>query len=183
MRVLELCCGLGGWSKPFAELGHDCTGVDIQDFAKDYPGKFIQADLFDWEPTEDYDVVLCSPLCSEFSIAKKWGQGTQNESKGLNLVWRCFYLVDKIKPKYWALENVKGLAEFLPPPRQIIKYGSRHKQGKAAYLWGNFPLIGFLDGHFKWDYRKGDNCKKIRGLIPYPIAKAMCKVTDSRKCN
>ena len=51
-KVLELFCGHGGWSKPFAELGYDCTGIDLADFSKSYLGKFIQADIFDYEPKE-----------------------------------------------------------------------------------------------------------------------------------
>ena len=39
MKVLELFCGLGGWSKAFVEAGHDCTGIDIKKLG--YPYKFI----------------------------------------------------------------------------------------------------------------------------------------------
>ena len=59
MKVLELFCGRGGLSKPWVALGHDVTGIDIKDFG--YPGKFIKADLLDWEPNQDYDIVLASP--------------------------------------------------------------------------------------------------------------------------
>ena len=43
MRVLELFCGLGGWSKPWIESGHDVTGIDIKDYG--YPARFIKADI------------------------------------------------------------------------------------------------------------------------------------------
>ena len=98
MKVLDLFCGLGGWSRAFAEAGHDCTGIDIKNIG--YPYRFIQADLNDWKPDQHYDVILASPPCIEFSQAKKWGQGTQDERIGLDLIYRTFYLIELIKPKY-----------------------------------------------------------------------------------
>ena len=169
MKVLDLFCGLGGWSKAFAEAGHDCTGIDHINLG--YPYRFIKADLNDWKPDRHYDVILASPPCTEFSIAKKWGYGNQDERIGLDLIWKTFALIEKIKPKYYVVENVKGLAEFLPKPADIIKY-NRHKDGKAAYLWSNIGKLGFLCSTI--NYRK-DECKNhaSRALIPYPLSKAV----------
>jgi len=171
MKVLELFCGLGGWSKPWIEAGHDVTGIDIKDLG--YPGKFIKADLFDWEPKEKYDIVLASPPCTEFSIAKKWGWGTQDERQGLDLIYRTFYLISKIKPKYFIIENVKGLAEFLPPPKDIVRYG-RNKQTKAAYLWTNIEKLGMLPPMTSYTKHDDKKCtKSMRGLIPKELSKAV----------
>lgn len=171
MKVLELFCGMGGWSKGFAELGHECTGVDIKYL--DYPYRFIKADIFDWEPDQQYDVVLASPPCTEFSIAKKWGIGNQDERQGLDLVWRTFHLIEKIKPRYWVLENVKYLAEFLGEPNDKIRY-IRHSGGKWAYLWGNFPKLGFMPEMLSYTKHDDINGNKhsLRGLIPIQISRA-----------
>ena len=142
MKVLDLFCGLGGWSRAFAEAGHDCTGIDIKNIG--YPYRFIQADLNDWIPDQHYDVVLASPPCTEFSIAKKWGWGTQDERVGLDLIYRTFYLIQEIKPKYYVIENVKGLSEFIDKPNDIVRYG-RSSHRKAAYLWSNIGKLGMLE--------------------------------------
>ena len=119
MKILELFCGLGGWSKGFHDIFPDAEfyGVDIKDFG--YPYNFIKADLNDWEPDQEYDIVLASPPCTEFCQWKRnTGYWHYSERIGLDLVYRTFYLIEKIKPKFWVLENVWGLGDFLPPPRE-----------------------------------------------------------------
>ena len=173
LKILELFCGLGGWSKGFHDIFPDAEfyGIDIKDFG--YPYNFIKADLNDWEPDQEYDIVLASPPCTEFSIAKKWGWGTQDERIGLDLIWRAFYLIEKIKPKFWIIENVKGLADFLPEPDEIVAY-NRYKQGKSAYLWSNIGKLGFLDNMI--DYKINMNgSKSLRALIPLPLARECAK--------
>jgi len=179
MKVLELFCGHGGWSKPWIEAGHTVTGIDLNDFSKEYPGKFIQTDIFDWKPKEHYDIILASPPCTEFSIAKKFAWGTQDERQGLDLIWRCYYLIDLIKPKYFVIENVKGLNEFLANRRENIPYG-RHCNIKSASLWGNYPTMGFFEtsiNHITADELiKTCSIKEKSaklGIIPYALAKAM----------
>ena len=170
MKVLDLFCGLGGWSKAFAEAGHDCTGIDIKNHG--YPGKFIKNDILDWEPDQDYDIILASPPCTEFSIAKKYGYGTQVEHSALDLVFRAFYLIQLIKPKYWLIENVKGLAEFLPPPQEMVRYGRRSTH-KTACLWSNIGKLGMLESTISYNTDKFSGGDPRRSLIPYPLSKAV----------
>ena len=145
MKILDLFCGTGGWSKGFKDIFPDAEfyGVDVKEM--NYPFNFIKADLQDWEPKsgQHYDIILASPPCTNFSQAVRQWTGKANESKGLEMVYRVFYLVEKIKPKFWIMENVKGLAEFLPPPMEIVRYGRDGKR-KSAYLWGNTGKIGLF---------------------------------------
>lgn len=171
-KILELFCGLGGWSKGFAELGYHCTGIDIKNLG--YPYNFIKADLYDWEPKEPYDIVLASPPCTEFSVLKNVNHGNADERMGLDLVYRTFELIDKIKPKYYVIENVPGLGKFLPKPRDIVRYG-RTKPHKEAWLWGNFPPLPMLESsiyHRHSDYSGND---PRRGLIPIQLSRAMAQ--------
>jgi len=200
LKVLDLFCGLGGWSKGFKDIFPEAEyyGIDLLNLG--YPFNFIQADLNDWTPDQYYDIVLASPPCTEFSIAKKWGYGTQDERMGLDLVYRTFSLIQEIKPKYYVVENVKGLTEFLPQPDDIVKY-NRHKNGKSACLWSNIGRIGFLENlieyrsesshknkkyrklnpNYKPNIRKKSTCKTKaeRALIPLPLSHAVAKKIQS----
>lgn len=182
MKVLDLFCGLGGWSKPWIEAGHECTGIDLYDFR--YPARFIKADLMDWKPDQKYDVILASPPCGEFSIIKQISpKHIWSERKGLLLVWRAFDLIQQIKPKWWIVENVKGLAKFLPPANQVIRYG-KAKSSKEAHLWTNIPKLGFFTEQIEykvdwtapgWKQLKNPN----RGEIPQALAKAVLGVCNN----
>jgi len=172
LKVLDLFCGLGGWSKAFHDAGHECTGIDIKNIG--YPYRFIKADLNDWKPDQHYDIILASPPCTQFSkVVQRW-TGKCNESKGLELVFRTFALIQEMKPKYWVIENVKGLAEFIDKPNDIVRYGhSVHT--KSAYLWSNIGKLGFL----KQMIVKKTNRKTFKSgdpelaKIPYPLSEAV----------
>jgi len=180
MKVLDLFCGLGGWSIPFIEAGYDCTGVDIKNIG--YPGNnFIQADLNDWISDQHYDIILASPPCTQFSkVVQRW-TGKCNESKGLELVFRTFALIQDIKPKFWVIENVKGLSEFIDEPNDIVRYGkSAHR--KAAYLWTNIGKLGMLDSMIikktnRKTFKSGD---PELAKIPYELSYAVMKKTQEQ---
>ena len=79
-----------------------------------------------------------------------------------------------MKPKYWVIENVKGLAEFIDKPNDIVRYGySVHT--KSAYLWSNIGKLGFL----KQMIVKKTNRKTFKSgdpelaKIPYPLSEAV----------
>lgn len=183
MKCVELFCGRGGWSKGMYDVFRDkCLfyGIDTRDF--NYPFRFIKADILDWEPDQDYDIVLASPPCSEFSEIKRNCAIPYDERQGLDLVYRTFALIEQIKPKFWVLENVKGLTEFLGPEKEMVRYGKKSR--KAAYLYGNFPELGFFDESIEfdstiWHDKKisgWEQCKTgIRGEIPIALARQLAK--------
>jgi len=184
MKVLDLFCGQGGWSRAFAEAGHECTGIDMRNLG--YPYRFIKTDLLDWDPDQHYDVVLASPPCNHFSKVNQNWNGKNNNTKGLDLVWRAFALIAQIKPKYWVIENVKGLSEFIDKPDDIVRYG-KTKSYKEAYLWTNLGKLGFFDqmtnkktnrNTFKRPGGSRTLHNDIGGtsslaVIPYPLSKAV----------
>ena len=63
-RVLELACGTGWWTKELARHSSEVTAVDASSEALEVArtrapaARFVQADLFDWEPDGRYDVIF-----------------------------------------------------------------------------------------------------------------------------
>ncbi|MBP8532694.1 trans-aconitate 2-methyltransferase [Streptomyces sp. MK37H] len=64
--VLELACGTGQWTSLLAARAHSVTAVDavaeVLDFARARTGlstvRFLEADLFTWQPPRRYDTVF-----------------------------------------------------------------------------------------------------------------------------
>ena len=137
LKLLDLCCGMGGWSIGFYRAGFDCTGVDTIDIG--YPYRLIRADVRSWSPSGGVDVVTASPPCTEFSsltrLAIARGQrGPRDINAGLEIVKGCIRIIEEVKPKFWILENVAGSEEY------IVPLLGKHKIKRGPWrLWGDFP--------------------------------------------
>jgi len=65
-QILELACGTGTWTRALLPLGHELTAIDASPemlaLARQKVGnavvQFQQADLFQWQPTQQYDLVF-----------------------------------------------------------------------------------------------------------------------------
>lgn len=135
--LLDLCCGMGGWSIGFYRAGFSCTGVDVLDLA--YPYELVLADVREWSPSKRYDVVAGGPPCTEFSqltrLAIGRGQrGPRDVAAGVELVKACIRIIEEVQPKFWILENVRGSEEHIIP----LLGKPKLKRGPWL-LWGNFP--------------------------------------------
>lgn len=179
LECLELCCGSGSFSDYMKKKGAKCTGIDIKNIG--YKHRFIKADILDWKPDRHYDIIQASPPCSNFSQVNMNWNGKNNAMKGLDLVYRVFYLINEIKPAYYIIENVEGLARFLPPPNDIIKLGTRPNAKKMAF-WHNLGHLGLIE-HFerktsRTSFKSG--CDEV-GRIPEPILTAFASKFKIRK--
>ena len=135
--LLDLCCGMGGWSIGFHRAGFECTGIDTLDLA--YPYDLILADVRDWTPETKYDVVVASPPCTEFSqltrLAISRGQRGPTDIKGaMNLVKACVRIIEEAKPRFWILENVFGAVDHIS---EVL--GRPVLVRRPWFLWGKFP--------------------------------------------
>ena len=154
--VLDLFCGLGGFSQAFEESDRwHVTTVDIE--ARFEPD--ICADVFDLRPSDfdrAFDVVLASPPCTYFSTIRNvtkggdpaWNDGdpATNESRdALALVHHTVGLIHGLAPTYWVMENPRGmLRTYYREPTATVwycQYG--HETAKPTDLWGDHPPMQY----------------------------------------
>jgi len=184
MKVLDLFCGRGGWSKPFIEDGDEVWGIDIKDYG--YPGKLIQSDIreLDGYGFSDMDLIIGSPPCAEFSIAKhftefRYPHIKRDIAKGLELVGAFERFVKEAQPRFYAMENVSQMRRYYAKPAQwhfMISAG-----GKRC-LWTNIPIPLSPEYRFRRRLRDmtgwwPDRAKKAE--IPYPIARFIADTVKS----
>lgn len=118
MKVLDLFCGCGGFSKGFEDAGHQIKyAIDNwkgckETFEYNHPNtEFLLKDISKIDPMNysDVGIIIGSPPCQQFSVANN----NPNPDKGMELVEVYFRWIKKIKPKYWIMENVPQIKSFL----------------------------------------------------------------------
>lgn len=120
VRAIDLYAGIGGWS-----LGLRLAGVDVvasyewwqpavDTHNGNHGGEIRPTDVrklrLEDLPT-DIELVVGSPPCTEFSYSNRGGGGDLEE--GLKDLIRFLEVVEHLKPKFWALENVPRVAQVL----------------------------------------------------------------------
>jgi len=109
MKVLSLYCGAGGMDEGLKQAGLkttlaiDCEKDCIKTIKLNHDCETLCCKIEDIESFDDYDVIVGGPPCPEFSN----GNPKRNyDAKQINLFWE---IVDKIKPKFWLMENVMNV--------------------------------------------------------------------------
>lgn len=144
LRVLDLFTGLGGFSEAFRDRGHEVVTLDIEQEFKPLVCADIRKVEFPSLPPLDrgFDVVLASPPCEMFSLARAWhGWPPEKVAEALGVVAATFKLIAQIRPRYWVVENPRGfLRKYIGRPKETIflcSYGLEFK--KPTDLWGKYP--------------------------------------------
>lgn len=149
MKVLDLFCGLKGWSEPFLERGHEVVTLDMNPrFNAD-----IQRDILTVTADElpVVDVILASPPCEGFSvmqIGRNWNKDhspkTDKARTAEAIVVATIELIKQLKPKFYVIENPRAKLRKMPFMQMMemrtvtyCKYGERRM--KPTDLWGGFP--------------------------------------------
>ncbi len=115
MKTLELFAGTGSFSKVAKARGHSIFRVEIdrQFEAEQYEN------ILNIIPTKEYhnlDILWASPPCTCFSVASIGSSWIGNyhtkrveTALGMAYVLKTLELIKKLKPKYWFIENPRGV--------------------------------------------------------------------------
>lgn len=190
MRVLDLFSGLGGFSEAFVLAGDEVCRVENNPLLAEVPYTSMDDVLnvrdrlvrYQEEgiPMREYDILLASPPCHEFSLAFSAPQAQASRTgefedydPDMTLVQAVLDIIKITKPKYWIIENVRGSI------RHFAKIGLEPRIINDAYVfYGNFPKFGHVEIPSKAD--KDTNSRdplrsNRRALIPLPLSMAIRK--------
>lgn len=119
-KVIDYFSGPGGLSEGFREAGYDVIlGTDYDEnsaetFKTNHPNsEYIKEDISNLDPqkvldkvkVQEIDVIIGGPPCQGFSIA-----GERKEDDERNHLFKDFARhIERIKPRFFVMENVKGL--------------------------------------------------------------------------
>lgn len=145
MRAIDLYAGIGGWSLGLKLAGFDVVASyewwqpAIDTHNGNHCGTLEPVDIRKLR-LEDLpkaiDLVVGSPPCTEFSYANRGGSG--DIAEGLKDLVKFFEVVDYLKPRLWAMENVPRVAE-------VIRKGME-QPGHALYRFRHLsPQVDIFD--------------------------------------
>ncbi|WP_181169927.1 DNA (cytosine-5-)-methyltransferase [Mesorhizobium sp. B2-4-2] len=132
LRAIDLYSGVGGWS-----LGLRLAGIEVVASYErwgpanetNFKNNLHQAQTVDIrrlsfdDLPKNIDIVVGSPPCTQFSFSNRGGSG--NLDDGLEDIIRFLSVVDHIRPKVWAMENVPRVASIIE--KELKEGGRLHK--------------------------------------------------------
>lgn len=170
LRAIDLYAGIGGWS-----LGLRLAGVDVvasyewwrpavDTHNGNHGGDLTQTDIRKLRLEElprNIDLVVGSPPCTEFSYSNRGGGGNLDE--GLKDLIAFLEIVNHLKPRFWALENVPRVAGVLARGLE----DKNHPLFRFRHLKPRIEVIDFSDYGAPQSRRR---C--IAGNIPFELIEA-----------
>ena len=136
--ILDLCGGMGAWSKPYKEAGYDVRLITLPDY-----------DVRTYMPPDNVYGILAAPPCTKFSKATWYIKKKDRDFKlGMLVVRACLNIIWAVQEngaplQFWALENPMGyLNRFLGHPVYYFQpwwFGEKSFLAtKRTYIWGYF---------------------------------------------
>lgn len=194
MKIIEFYCGTKSFSRVAEREGHQVFTIDFNPkFKPDMVTDMLYFDVKmlpkEWRKP---DMIWFSPPCQTFSLSgNSMFMGFPTGSKtyvGLALAYKCIEMIQKMKPKYWVIENPRaGLRNvwFMKPlPRTTVSYCQYgHKNMKPTDLWNNFRFKGKLCKNGMPCHEsaprgsrtgtQGEKSSEERGVIPEQLCSAI----------
>jgi hypothetical protein len=207
MKVIDLFCGLGGWSNAFWQRGHDVITLDNNKrFDPNICANIldIKASDFPFKP----DIILASPPCEGFTrlrYAFNWETPevggpipiSVKSKLGIKILEKTVSLINELQPRYFIIENPVGkmrhMAAVADLERRTVtycQYGSEAQ--KPTDLWGVFPPSLILRPPCKAGAAchasaAGDlkgaivraNDAAARAFVPYGLSEEVCLAAEA----
>lgn len=151
MKILELFAGSRSVGKAAEKLGMRVFSSDIVPYKKiDYPVDILKFD-YSKVPFKP-DIIWFSPPCTAFSVASMWRHWLRTPSghipkskkarECIALAKKCLEIIEHYKPKYWFIENPRGMLRKMPFMEGLerhtvtyCQYGD--KRMKPTDIWTN----------------------------------------------
>lgn len=220
MNVLELYSGTESISEAFRKKGHDaftidnnlaldpdlCTDIVELDFSD------VLRESFNLAGIDDFDIVWASPPCTTFSvctISRHWKNGrpkTPEAKAGIEMVLRALQLIKALQPKYWFIENPRGMLRKVMP--QLMKKAGIQQYRRVTVTYCQYgdramkPTDIWTNCH-RWNAKpackagmpchdpaprgssnggiQGKSCAKERGRIPDELCDEIVQVCSGEQ--
>ena len=168
MAVIDLYSGIGGWTLGFKMAGvevlssyewwKDANNTHNKNFNSDHSERDIRKlEIDDLPDPALIDFVVGSPPCTQFSLANRGGKG--DIADGLVDIKKFLEVVEYLKPKYWAMENVPRVAGILE--KEISETGSL---SHFKYLFDDIRIYKASDFGVPQDRKR-----MIAGRFPFDL--------------
>lgn len=198
-QCLDLFAGKGGFSQAFEDSQEwEVTTVEIDESHE----PDIVADILTLTPADfnkDFDVILASPPCTDFSpvawshekrISKSGEPQTESAKQSVQLVYHTLGLIKGLSPEFWFMENPRGALRWVigEPVATVdyCRYG--HYTKKPTDLWGEHPPMDYLrcnhgthtrsDG--VTDFELGPSDASDRAMVPEGLSTSIFNAVEGR---
>lgn len=129
MNTLELFCGTKSFSNVAKELGHNIYTIDNDEsFEPDICKSVLE---LDGHVFTECDILWASPPCEGFSVASigaNWTGGkcgyipkSDSARRSIALAQKTIEIIEQSNPKYWFIENPRGLLRKMPFMEEFMK--------------------------------------------------------------
>jgi hypothetical protein len=180
--ILDVCCGLKGWSNVWIREGYTVETLDID---KRFKPTYCM-DVRDFKPIKKYKVIFCSPPCTYFTFARCAITTDEERKEGLEIARKCFRIAENYS-EYYIIENPywkHSLQSYIKKKNHHIidycMYGYGYK--KPTSIWTNIEGLEFRRCIHKFNSHPSSKMmysSKQRAKIPVSLAQHLFDVLNN----